>query len=48
MVIIKVIFGPNMGKVYLNNTFNGFIDFSASFWYNKISISLLTPNSMIP
>ena len=33
-------FGPNMGELYLNNTFNGFIFFSASFWYNKILISL--------
>ena len=33
--------GPNMGGMYLNNTFNGFIYFSASFWYNnKIPISL--------
>ena len=33
--------GPSMGEMYLNNTFNGFIYFSASFWCNKIPISLL-------
>ena len=33
-------FGPNMGEMYLYNTSNGFIDFFASFWYNKILISL--------
>ena len=31
---------PTMGEMYLNNIFNCFIDFSASFWYNKIPISL--------
>ena len=34
------IFVNCMVKLYLNNTFNILIDFSASFWYNKIPISL--------
>ena len=40
MVIIMAIFGPNMGEMYLDNTFNSFIYFSASIWYDKIPISL--------
>ena len=36
----RVIFRSNLGNMYLNNTSNGFIFFSASFWYNKIPISL--------
>ena len=32
------IFEPFMVKMYLNNTFNSFIDFPASDWYNKIPI----------
>ena len=29
-----------MVEMYLNNTLNSFVDFSASDWYNKIPISL--------
>ena len=38
-IIIIAMFGNFMVKLYLNNKFNGLIDFSASDWYNKISIS---------
>ena len=50
-IISMAIFGPNMVNIYLNNTFNSLIIFSASVWYNKIPISLFqrpeTPNFMI-
>ena len=36
----KAMFGNFMVKLYLNIRFNGLIDFSASLWFNKISISL--------
>ena len=38
--IIMAFFGHFMVTLYLNNGFNGLIDFSASDWYNKIPISL--------
>ena len=38
--MIMAIFGPNMVTMYLDYIFNGLIIFSASFWYNKILISL--------
>ena len=40
MAIITAFVVQLMVKLYLNNTFNRFIDFSASDWYNKIQISL--------
>ena len=51
MVIIMGSFGHFIVNMYLNNTFNSFLHFSASDWYNKIPISLFqrpkTPNSKI-
>ena len=38
--ISLAIVGSFRVKRYLNNTFNSFLDFSASDWYNKIPISL--------
>ena len=37
---IMAIFGPNMVTMYSNNILTILIHFSASFWYNKIPISL--------
>ena len=37
--IIMAMFGHFMVILYLNNGFDGLIDFPASDWYNKIPIS---------
>ena len=40
MAIIMAVFGQFMVEMYSNYIFNGLTIFSASFWYNKIPISL--------
>ena len=47
MVIIIEIFGPNMGNMYSNNTFNCFIGFSASFRYSQIVFTFLLANTLL-